>query len=164
MRFSRMRDVLTVSMAAASVCLMVYTAAVSGVFRRSGKIRPEIKEGASLGGIVLTSLDGSEVGLPNQGRCLVAFLSAGCGACQREVSVLNDAVQSHAYGSVFAVFFDQPQSVKNFVSSYSPRFTCLVDRGGAAWNRLNITGFPQTVELRDGVAVKVWAGLQKSFH
>lgn len=151
-------------MVSASLALMLYNTIV--YYQDHNEVKEpeaEIKTGTILTGCTLRDIAGKESILPDKGRLLLAFLTTECGPCQRQTQPLNAAVKSGDYDKVIGIFFEPTNKVESFISSFKPEFVCLLDYRGDLNGKLNLTTFPQTVEIQNGEVVKVWLGVQEQF-
>jgi peroxiredoxin len=158
------KETLIWAMTGASFLLLAYnTLLYRGSRHGPALARMGIETGASLGEFTLKGLDGTEFALSKNRRYLVSFLTTVCPACQTQVHGLNRVAESGKYDRVIGVFFETRKSVEQFKATFAPEFSCLYDPGGKLNTRLNLSTFPQTIELIDGKVNRGWVGSQESF-
>ena len=160
----KIKEALFWLMAGGAFLLMIYN---TMLYTRVG-IRPEapvseIENGTTLAGFSLKELDGKDFVIPSKGRYLVSFLTTGCGPCQMQVATLNRTSDLGSYDKVLAVFFEPRAKVEQFKVEFNAEIPCLIDYKATINTRLNLSSFPQTVELDDGTVIRSWVGVHDSF-
>lgn len=153
-------------MVSASLILMAYNASVRWISNRPVP-RPtaQVKPGISLANFQLQYSNNENLFIPSTGRHLMSFMTTECKACQRQVDSLNEIAKAKtSYAAVSAIFFEPATKVVEFQAMFKPQFNCLLDNKGQLASKLQLTTFPQTIELIDGVVVKSWVGLQTKFE
>ncbi|MEW6129394.1 MAG: hypothetical protein AB1757_20305 [Acidobacteriota bacterium] len=158
------KNALAWIMISTSLGLMVYNTVLYSKTRTiPEKPKPEIPNGTNLSGLQLKRPNGESFVIPATGKCLIAFLTVGCGACEQQVEPLNQVVEAKPYVKVLGVFSESANKVASFELSSAPKFIYLMDYEGQLRGQINLTTFPQTVEINDGFVTRSWVGLQKSF-
>jgi hypothetical protein len=156
-----LKDLLLWSMVGLSLLLMIYSVAVDRGTRNAEDRAPEIEIGVKLGGFDLKDTKGARAVIPAEGAFLIAFLTSDCGPCQKQVEALNKAARDGHYREVIGVFFEDPVKVRDFETTFSPAFKCLIDIDGALNQTLNLSVYPHIVELQNGGVTRVWVGKQE---
>lgn len=146
--------------------LMVHNAALYYYTRNVVPTKPaiDVPNGSRLAGFKLTDPEGNEFAIPSEGTYLISFLTTDCDACHIQVRHLNHAAGTKSYQMVFAVFGEDTERVARFMNDLRPEFPCFVDHERRLTNSLKLKSLPQTVELKDGVVVRAWVGMQESFQ
>lgn len=159
----RIKGPTTWALLAGSFLLMAYN---TYSYRRAANpsvSRPEVPDHAMLAGLRFKRTNGGEFVIPSSGRYLISFLTVECGPCQRQVEYLNRVTREGEYSAVLGVFSDSLRRVADFESAFDPQFTSLIRTSLSSDPMLELSTFPQTVEISNGVVVKRWLGVQESF-
>lgn len=97
------------------------------------------------------------------GRVLVVYFQSTCGACEMELSLLNQHLQElPADVKIVFVSFENTEILNKFSDDNSSLLT-FRDQAHELRQNLNITSFPTNLLVKDGVIIGKWAGSPKDF-
>jgi len=117
--------------------------------------------GQSLPQTELLEIDGNNIPpeMLRKGKVLLVFLRSGCGACQKELTLLSRLEpQISDNVKIYGVGVENRNQIMNFIQENEFKPKILLDKDGKLMKSLSVKYFPTKFLVVDGVIVKTWFG------